>query len=162
MIILKCIYVLTKSCEGNDKSQIGAGMRRLYFDIDGTVLRSGAGDPKPALERGGFEAAIRLAQVDLLVCVGNFCAVVEMIKKINPDYDGLGIVFGLCRGAFADEEWFRSVTTLIADPEHRAGLVDFSAGWTSTIWLNNSLTMLAYTTFFGTNGSNRAPRYLRH
>jgi hypothetical protein len=104
-------------------------LRKLYFDIDGTLLGLGTGDPKPALARGGFEAAIRRAQVDLLVCVGNFCHVVEMVKSVDPDYDGLGIVFSLCRGVFADEEWFRRVTTLVVDPEHRASAVNFSGDW---------------------------------
>jgi hypothetical protein len=73
-------------------------VRQLYFDIDGTLLGLGTGVPKPALERGVFEAAIRQMQVGLLVCVGHFCHVVEMVKELDPDYDGLGIVFSLCQG----------------------------------------------------------------
>ena len=77
-------------------------MRQLYFDIDGTLLTQG--DPKPALTDGRFEAAIRRAQVGRLVCVGNFCNVVQMVKEVDPGYDGLGMVFRLCQGVFADEE----------------------------------------------------------
>jgi hypothetical protein len=104
-------------------------MRQLYFDIDGTLLRLGTGVPKTALARGAFEEAIRRAQFDFLVCVGNFCRVVEMVKQVDSDYDGLGIVFSLCQGVFADEERFRRVTTLIVDPERRAEAIDVSGDW---------------------------------
>jgi hypothetical protein len=104
-------------------------MRQLYFDIDGTLLRLGTGVPKPALEHGAFEAAIRQAQIDSLVCVGNFCHVVELVKGFDSDYDAVGIVFSLCKGVFTDEQWFRRVTTLIADPEHRVAAIDTSGDW---------------------------------
>jgi hypothetical protein len=104
-------------------------MKDLYFDIDGTLLSIGTGGPKPALIDGRFEAAIRLAKIERLICVGNFCHVAEMIKQVDPSYDGLGIIFKLCQGVFADEEWFRSITTLIPDPEHRATAIDFSSDW---------------------------------
>ena len=104
-------------------------MRCLYFDIDGTLLGLDSGIPKPALAEGGFEAAVRRAHIDRLVCVGNFCRVVQTVQAVNPAYDGLGAIFALCRGAFVDEEWFRSVTTLIADPENRGGAIDFSGDW---------------------------------
>jgi len=41
----------------------------------------------------------------------------------------LGIIFRLCQGVFADEEWFRSITTLIADPERRTTAIDFASDW---------------------------------
>jgi hypothetical protein len=43
--------------------------------------------------------------------------------------DGLGLAFDLCRGTFADDAWFRQMTTLASDAEHRAQIVDYSAGW---------------------------------
>ena len=104
-------------------------MRLLYFDIDGTLLMLGTGDPKPALAGGRFQAEIRQAQVDRLVCVSNLCHAFHMAKEIDAGYDSLGMVFTLCKGVFADEEWFRSVTTLIADPEHRTAAIDFSSDW---------------------------------
>jgi hypothetical protein len=61
--------------------------------------------------------------------VGNFCRVITLLKDVDPGYDGLGIVFRLCQGVFTDEEWFRRVTTLIADPEHRAEAINFSGDW---------------------------------
>jgi hypothetical protein len=104
-------------------------MRQLFFDIDGSLLRLVTGEPKPALANGRFEDAIRRVHVRRLVCVGNFCHVVRLTTQLDPGYDGLGMVFKLCQGVFKDEEWFRSVTTLIDDPEHRAAAVDLASDW---------------------------------
>jgi len=43
--------------------------------------------------------------------------------------DGIGLAFDLCRGTFADVAWFRQVTTLAVDAEHRVQTVDYSADW---------------------------------
>ena len=104
-------------------------MRKLYFDIDGTVLVLDTGVPKPALARGMFEAAIRRARFDEVICVGNFAEVVRTLWVVRPEFDGLGATFALCRGAFSDEDWFRSTVRFVKDPKLRAAEVDLGADW---------------------------------
>lgn len=104
-------------------------MRKLYFDIDGTILLRDSGLPKPALTGGRLEAAIRRARVDELICVGNFAGVIRAVWTLRPEYDGLGAIFTLCGGAFVDETWFREVTRLVTDPRLRAAEVDLDADW---------------------------------
>jgi len=104
-------------------------MRTLYFDIDGTVLTLGSGEPKSALERGSLERTIREAKVDELVCVGNFVGVIRTVWTIQPEYDGLGAVFTLCRGVFEDEIWFRALTRLVVNPARRAAEVELREDW---------------------------------
>src|SRR5215475_14010768 len=94
-------------------------MKTLYFDIDGTVVRSDGSEPKPRLAGGNFEAAVRRAGFNRLVCVGNFTRAAHLMRKVRREYDQLGALFGLCRGTFADEAWFRSVTGLVSDPGNR-------------------------------------------
>ena len=105
-------------------------MRKLYFDLDGTILDLSTGLPKAALAHGRLEAAIRRARVDELVCVGNFVGLVHAMETLRPGYDGLGGLFALCDNAFDDEGWFRERVRLAADPKFRAVEVDLSAdGW---------------------------------
>ena len=104
-------------------------MRKLYFDIDGTVLALDSGVPKRALDGGRLESAIREARVDELVCVGNFAGVVRTVWTVKPEYDGLGAVFALCRGVFQDETWFRALTRLVVDPRLRAAEVELRDDW---------------------------------
>ncbi|HKA37317.1 MAG TPA: hypothetical protein VKH43_10895 [Thermoanaerobaculia bacterium] len=104
-------------------------MRKLYFDIDGTLLVLDTGLPKPALARGRLERAIREARIDELVCVGNFVEVIRTLRTVRPEYDGLAAIFALCRGVFLDETWFRRLTRLILDPWLRAAEVDLEADW---------------------------------
>jgi hypothetical protein len=46
-------------------------MKTLYFDIDGTVLNIGFGQPKSTLANGQLEAAVREAGFQRIICVGN-------------------------------------------------------------------------------------------
>jgi hypothetical protein len=104
-------------------------MKTLYFDIDGTILLSDQHDAKPCLANGRLEAAIRKAGFRKLVCVGNFSRIAEMLRGSGVEYDELAALLSICRGAFSDEPWFRAVTRLIANPEHRTGQIDFSSDW---------------------------------
>lgn len=104
-------------------------MRTLYFDIDGTLLVSDHAGPKPCLANGRFEAAVRVARIDCLVCVGNFADVVRLASQIQSSYDALGAVFNICSGVFASETWFRESVILTDDSERRAALIDLGADW---------------------------------
>src|SRR5262245_52688787 len=104
-------------------------MRRLYFDVDGTILRMYTTSAKPALANGVFERAIRRAGIEEVVCVGNYVAVALMMSSIREDFDPLGAVFEVCAGVFEDEEWFRTHTKLVSDPDERAAEVDLTSDW---------------------------------
>ena len=104
-------------------------VRKLYYDIDGTVLVLDTGVAKPALAGGRLERAIRQARVDELVCVGNFCGVIRTVWTVRPEYDGLGAVLALCCGVFGDETWFRELTQLVLNPELRAAEVELGDDW---------------------------------
>ena len=104
-------------------------MRKLYFDIDGTVLVLDTGVPKAAMANGGFEIAVRRAGFDEIICVGNFVAVIRTVWTMKPEYDGAGAIFALCGGAFQDEVWFRSSVRFVEDPKSRAAEIDLMADW---------------------------------
>jgi hypothetical protein len=104
-------------------------MKTLYFDIDGTILLEDRNAVKPRLGAGEFESAVRSAAFSKLVCVGNFCAVARAVRELRAEYDALGVVFHLCRGAFRDEAWFRSSTVLIEDPQRRVDAIDLAGDW---------------------------------
>jgi hypothetical protein len=104
-------------------------MKTLYFDIDGTVLLDDENAVKSELGDGRLEYAIREAGFDQLVCVGNYGAIAHAVKSLAPDYDELGVLFGLCRGAFRNESWLRNNVTLIENPQDRAEYIDYSADW---------------------------------
>jgi len=104
-------------------------MKTLYFDVDGTILLEDEGVVKPELAAGRFEAAVRAAGFERLVCVGNFGAIADAMGKLGLEYDALGVLYDLCDGAFRDEAWLRSVTTLIGDPRHRAEHIDYAGDW---------------------------------
>lgn len=105
------------------------GERVLYFDLDGTVIHSGFGSVKSALADGALERAIRSAGFGRLVCVANAVTIVHALEESGDEVDGLGMILQLTFGAFADEAWFRGVTTLVQEPRHRARHLDLSADW---------------------------------
>lgn len=100
----------------------------LYFDIDGTLV-SPEYEPKRALAGGAFEQAVREAAFARLVCVSNMGKIIQLLREMGKVSDSLGLAFELCRGTFTDEAWFRQMTTLSMDAEHRAESVDYSADW---------------------------------
>lgn len=104
-------------------------MKTLYFDIDGTLLVDGAGTVKSLLGNGNFEDAVRRAGFTSLVCVGNFADIARIAKQILPDYDEIGALHRLCLGAFQDEAWLRSRTSLVEDAANRAAGIDPSRDW---------------------------------
>lgn len=104
-------------------------MRRLYFDIDGTLLLDEVGILKPGLVDGAFQAAVMEAGFEELVCVGAFVSALHVVREVEPDHDSVGAIFSLCGGAFTNEEWFRKVTTLVDDPMDRARAIDLEADW---------------------------------
>ena len=104
-------------------------MRRLYFDIDGTLLALDTGGPKPALMGGSLERSIKEAQIDEIVCVSNFVDVIRAVWMRQPDFDGLGAVYSLCGGVFSDQGWFRRVTQFVSDPQLRAAEIDLMSDW---------------------------------
>jgi hypothetical protein len=104
-------------------------MRKLYFDIDGTILDVQTAAAKPALIDGKFVQAIREAGIRELVCVGNYAGVAVEVQALDENYDALGAILELCNGVFTDEAWFRANTRLISDPESRAAEVDLDADW---------------------------------
>ena len=104
-------------------------MKRLYFDIDGTLLVRDSGEPKAALAHGRFERAVREAGFEQIVCVGKFVRVIREMGSLAPDYDGPGTIFRLCAGVFTDEAWVRASLSLVLDPHNRAAEVDTAADW---------------------------------
>ena len=104
-------------------------MRKLYFDIDGTILDVQTAVAKPALLDGKFVRAIREAGIEELVCVGNYAGVLVEVQGLDKNYDALGAILELCNGVFTDEAWFRANTRLICDPENRAAEVDLGGDW---------------------------------
>lgn len=105
-----------------------SAVRTLYFDIDGTLLRGSFGAPKARLAQGAFERAVRAADVERLVCVGNVVAIVRTLER-GQRVDGHGMVLRVCQGVFEDEAWFRRVTDLVADPAARAAAIDEARDW---------------------------------
>jgi hypothetical protein len=103
--------------------------RVLYFDIDGTLVRLGNGEPKPALVGGRFEAAVRRAGIEDLVCVGGFVEIVQYVRATNPEFDGVGAFLRLCPDVIRDEAWFRSVVRLVQDPPNRAAEIALDRDW---------------------------------
>jgi hypothetical protein len=103
--------------------------KTLYFDIDGTVLGLESGLVKPSLSNGRFEAAVRRAGFDELVCVGNVVNVIQSLRELGQNPDGVEIVFELCGGAFSSEPWLREFCRLVTDPDERASEIDFSGDW---------------------------------
>ena len=99
-------------------------MRILYFDINGTILDNKKAAVKSHLGEGQFEEAVRRAEFTRLVCVGNFCAIAHAVREIAPDYDEIGVLFRLCRGAFRDDVWLRPKTGFVVDPSNRAAHID--------------------------------------
>ena len=104
-------------------------MRRMYFDIDGSLLVGDTGEPKAALAKGAFERALRRSGFQQLICVGNFVDAGRAAREINPQYDILGAIFDICGGVFSDEDWFRANTLLTRDSYYRAVEVDLAADW---------------------------------
>ena len=104
--------------------------KTLYFDIDGTLLLVDQDKVKPLLARGRFERSVRNAGFTRLVCVGNFCSMLAVVKELGVvDFDNLGALAQICGGAFDDGPWFRSVTKLVATPERRAKHIEYSGDW---------------------------------
>ena len=95
-------------------------MKTLYFDFDGTVVFDSGSTAKSELGGGGLEVAVQRAEFQRLVCVGNFVAIANTVREVMPEYDAIGALFALCRGAFEDESWLRSHTVLVEDPKNRA------------------------------------------
>ena len=103
-----------------------ADVKTLYFDIDGTVLLDNQQAVKPRLARGEFEAAVRRAGFERMVCVGNFCKIAALASEVNPDYPEYDVLMNLCRGAFLDADWVRQRTTFVEDAENRVAFIDLS------------------------------------
>ena len=104
-------------------------MKTLYFDIDGTVLLLDTNRVKKALGGGMFETAVRNAGFERLVCVGNFGHVAHLLKSRNSNYDEMNVLLRLCDGAFTDEDWFRSVTTIVSNPDSRCRHINLTEDW---------------------------------
>jgi hypothetical protein len=102
-------------------------MKTLYFDINRTIVCDYV--CKPALARGGFEMGVREASFDRMVCVSNVVNTIQFLEEMGQSPDWLAITFDLCWGAFSDQAWFREITRLTRDPEHRARDIDFSEDW---------------------------------
>ena len=100
----------------------------LYFDIDGTLL-FGDSEAKPCLANGAFERAVRDAGFEQLVCLSNMLEIVYVLRDLGKEPDGLGMVFDLCRGTFADEAWFRRSTIIPQVRGNRVRSIDFSGDW---------------------------------
>ena len=102
-------------------------MKTLYFDINGTLTSEYR--CKPALAAGAFERAVRQAGFERLVCVSNLQNTIRLLAELGRPVDSLAMIFDMCFGAFADQPWFRQVTSLVADPGHRAAAIDFTGDW---------------------------------
>ena len=130
-----------------------ASQKTLYFDLDGTLIHMGFGAVKPCLAKGGFERAVQAAGFERLVCVANAVAIVHALEEMGKQPDGFEMIFQLCLGAIGDGAWFRRVTTLVAEPRHRARFIDFAADW----WWVDDLA-LRYLTLEGMPGLYAAHR----
>jgi len=104
-------------------------VKTLYFDIDGTVLDIGFGQPKSALTNGRFETAIRRAGFQKLICVGSIISVFHLAHELGRSVDEVGAIFNLCGGSFSDEFWFRQTVQLVPDPKHRTQHINFAEDW---------------------------------
>ena len=104
-------------------------MRILYFDINGTLTVGATDRAKTELASGRFEAAVRRAHFQRLVCVSSIVGVVEAYQDANREIDGHQFVFQHCGGAFQDLEWFRSVCVLELGYRERAQAIDDSQDW---------------------------------
>jgi len=102
-------------------------VKTLYFDINGTLTFEYA--CKPALAGGAFEGAVRRAGFERLVCVSNIQNTIKLLADLGRQPDGLAILFDMCWGAFSDPAWFRQVTTVVSEPDHRARFIDLSRDW---------------------------------
>lgn len=103
------------------------GVKALYFDINGTIVRQN--QCKPALVDGAFEQAVRDAGFGRLVCMSNVQKFGSLLVEMGHAADSLAISFDMCWGAFRDVGWFRRITTLVPDPEHRALYIDVDSDW---------------------------------
>ena len=104
-------------------------MRLLYFDIDGTLLIGDTGEPKAALAHGAFEMAIRQKGFNELICIGNYVDVIRSIEEIDTSYDGMSELFRVCAGVFTNEDWFRTITSLVKDSLYRAKEINYNEDW---------------------------------
>jgi hypothetical protein len=104
-------------------------MRKIYFDIDGTLLIGDTGEPKSALANGAFERAVRESRVENLVCVGSFVDAGRAAFEMQESYDIHGAILRICGGIITDETWFRSCTLLVRDSYNRAAEVDLDEDW---------------------------------
>ena len=102
-------------------------IKTLYFDINGTIVHDYR--CKPALSGGAFERAVRRAGFQRLVCMSNIQNTIKLVADLGTQPDGLGIMFDMCWGAFRDANWFRQVTALVPDANHRALYIDVAADW---------------------------------
>jgi hypothetical protein len=102
-------------------------MKTLYFDIHGTIVHTY--QCKPSLANGAFEQAVRRAGFERLVCMSNIQNTIKLLVELDKQPDGLHIIFDMCWGAFRDVDWFRQVTTLVPDPDHRALYIDLATDW---------------------------------
>jgi hypothetical protein len=90
-------------------------VKALYFDINGSIVCEY--QCKPALADGPFEQAVREAGFQRLVCMSNARSFVKLLNEMGHATNPLTI---MCWGAFCDADWFRQITTLVPDPDHRA------------------------------------------
>ena len=102
-------------------------MKTRYFDINGTIVREY--QCKSTLANGAFEQAVRDAGFGRLVCMSNVQKFGSLLAEMGHAADSLAISFDMCWGAFRDVGWFRRVTTLVPDPDHRARYIDVASDW---------------------------------
>ena len=102
-------------------------VKTLYFDINGSIVCEY--QCKPALADGAFEQAVREAGFQRLVCMSNAQSFVKLLNEMGHATNPLTIMFDMCWGAFCDADWFRQVTTLVPDPDHRALYIDVATDW---------------------------------
>ena len=101
--------------------------KTLYFDINGTIVHKYR--CKPALADGAFGQSVREARFGRLVCMSNIQNTIRLLSDMGKQPDDLGIIFDMCWGAFRDADWFRQVTTLVPDSDHRALYIDVATDW---------------------------------
>ena len=102
-------------------------IKTLYFDINGTIVHDY--QCKRALSGGAFECAVRRAGLQRLVCMSNIQSTIKFLAELDKQPDSLGIIFDMCWGAFRDANWFRQVTELVPEANHRGLYIDVAAHW---------------------------------
>ena len=104
------------------------GVKVLYFEIDGTLLDD-EDNPKSALAKSQFEAALKAANFEFLACVSTW---VDILAAPNLQFSleqRKEAVYQKLAPLFSDKAWFMSKIMLLPDTNNRGKYIDLNADW---------------------------------